>query len=97
MVEQQVDERLWRMAKKRADFKKSLTFYILINLFLWAIWWITQGRFYGINNWSAVWPVWPTLAWGLGIAFQYFDAYGDGDRQDAIEKEYQKLKQQQQR
>jgi hypothetical protein len=95
-MNEQVDERLWRMAKKRANFKKSLTVYILVNLLLWAIWWITQGQ-NGIGSWAAAWPIWPTLGWGLGIAFQYFDAYGDGDKQTSIEREYERLKQQHQR
>lgn len=94
-MNEQVDERLWRMAKKRANFKRSLTVYVLVNLFLWAIWWITQGQYEGFRNWAAAWPIWGTLGWGLGIAFQYFDAYRDGDRQDSVEREYERLKQQQ--
>src|SRR5690349_1707888 len=31
------DEKLWRIAKKRAEFKKHLYTYIIINAFLWAI------------------------------------------------------------
>lgn len=85
------DERLWRMAKRRADFKKHLTSYVLVNLFLWGLWWFTTGQ-YDIPTGPVPWPAWVTLGWGLGLAFNYFEAYGDGDKQSAIEREYEKLK-----
>ena len=91
MSQLQPDERLWRTARKRAAFKRHLTSYILVNLFLWAIWWFTtESR--GIYTGPIPWPVWSTLGWGLGIAFNYFDAYGAPDKQSAIEREYDKLK-----
>jgi len=94
-MDQQNDDRLWRIAKKRADFKRHLITYIVMNLFFWAIWWFTQGHVTGITHWAAVWPIWPMLGWGLGIAFQYFDAYGHTDKETSIQQEYEKLKKQQ--
>ena len=91
-MDQQTDERLWRIAKKRANFRRSLTTYFVINGFLWAIWWFTSYR----NGYTAgYWPVWSMLGWGLGIAFQYFDAYGHTDRETATQQEYERLKRQQ--
>jgi hypothetical protein len=85
------DERLWKIARKRATFKRHLTIYIVINLFLWAIWWFsTESR--GIYTGPIPWPLWSSLGWGLGLAFNYLDAYGSPDKQSAIEKEYEKLK-----
>ena len=95
-MDQQTNERLWRIAQKRAGFKRHLNVYLIINLFFWAIWWFTQGRFTGLHYLAGAWPVWPMLGWGVGIAFQYFDAYGSADRQSAVEQEYEKLKRQQQ-
>jgi hypothetical protein len=89
------DEQLWKLAKKRADFKRSLLVYIVINAFLWAIWWFTDGQF----SWSwgnFPWPIWVMLGWGIGIVFQYFDAYG-GNKEDLREREYRKLKEEQER
>ena len=83
------DEQLWRLAKKRADFKRSLIFYIIINLFLWTIWWFTTGRERGFRGFP--WPLWVMLGWGIGIAMQYFDAYG-GNKEDMTEREYKKLR-----
>lgn len=95
MEQQSPDERLWKIAKKRAAFKQHLSTYVLVNLFLWAIWWFTSGQ-HGYNR-GMPWPVWPMLGWGLGLGFNYFDAYGSADKQSAIEREYDKLKREQQR
>ena len=84
------DENLWRIAKKRAEFKKHLASYIIINGFLWAIWWVTEGR-NGCDDLFSAWPIWVTLSWGVGLAFSYYDAYHDSKEEDTM-KEYQKLK-----
>ncbi|MDE3234579.1 MAG: 2TM domain-containing protein [Bacteroidota bacterium] len=91
-MEQQKDERLWRIAKQRADFKKGLYSYIIVNSFLWAIWYFTIGREAGFDGYP--WPIWPMLGWGLGLAFQYFKAY-NGDKRDLAEREYERLKNEQ--
>lgn len=92
-MEQPKDERLWKIAKKRADFQRSLASYFIVNAFLWALWWFTSGRHqHGFN--FVPWPVWPMLGWGVGLVFQYLNAYG-GNSNDLAEKEYEKLKKQQ--
>lgn len=88
-MEEQRDEKLWRMAKKRANFQRSLASYFIVNGFLWALWWFTSGR-HGANH-GTPWPLWVMLGWGIGLIFQYMDAYG-GNKNDLIEKEYDKLK-----
>jgi hypothetical protein len=40
-------------------------------------------------NWP--WPIWPMLGWGLGLAFQYFNAYG-ADKETLADREFEKLK-----
>ena len=35
--------------------------------------------------------VWPMIGWGIGLAFQYLDAYG-GNKTDLVQKEYERLK-----
>ena len=90
------DEQLWRIAKKRAAFKKHFATYIIINGFLWALWYITAGRSYEWNkdNILSAWPIWSTLGWGIGIAFNYVGAYHNLDKDDAVQKEYDKLRNQ---
>lgn len=85
----QRDEQLWKLAKKRASFQRGLAAYFIINGFFWGIWWFTQGR-YGFEG-SVPWPVWVMLGWGIGLGFKYLDAYG-GSKEDLEKKEYNKLK-----
>ena len=87
------DEQLWRIAKKRAGFKKHLASYIIINGFLWAVWFFTKGNpdMEEMNEYNTPWPIWSTLGWGIGLAFNYFSAYMDTRETDTM-KEYQKLK-----
>jgi hypothetical protein len=87
---QEKDEKLWSIAKKRAAFKKSAFTYLVVNIVLWIVWAVTtRGGNYGG---TIPWPIWPTIGWGVGLAFQYFDAYNNiGD--SLAEKEYEKLKQ----
>src|SRR5438045_1843217 len=89
------DEQLWRIAKKRAGFKKHLATYLIINAFLWAMWYFTLGHTQienvSIDGDSFPWPIWTTLAWGVGLAFSYYNAYHN-NRESATMREYQKLK-----
>lgn len=87
-----VNEKYWKIARKRAAFKKSLFSYIIINAFLWAIWWMTVGRTTGLKGYP--WPVWVMLGWGVGLGYQYFEAY-NGNKEDLVEQEYERLKKQQ--
>lgn len=82
------DEMLWKKAKKRVDFKRHLFTYILVNGFLWAIWFFTGEYEHGQRF---PWPLWATLGWGIGLAFNFYSAYID-NKGDAVEREYEKLK-----
>ena len=93
MEDQQKDERLWRIARKRASFKQNLYSYIVINIALWAIWWFTQGR--NGRNTNMPWPVWVMVFWGIGLLFEYLQAYSGGDKRTMAEEEYEKLKRKQ--
>ena len=83
------DPQLWEIAKRRASFKTHLATYIVINLFLWAIWFFTGDRGeVRINKYP--WPIWSTLGWGIGLFFHFLGAYVF-PRENAAEKEYEKL------
>ena len=88
---EQKDPRLWAIAKRRASFKRELVSYVVINAFLWLIWLLTSK-----DNYSGdiPWPVWSTAGWGIGIVFHYIGAY-KYPKEYMTEKEYEKLKQQQ--
>ena len=85
------DEALWEIAKKRAGFQKHLMTYIIINSFLWAIWFFTRHSYSSDDEFRFPWPLWSTLGWGIGLAFNFAGAY-IFHSSNSIEKEYQKLK-----
>lgn len=85
------DQQLWEIAKARASFKYHLATYVIINIFLWILWYMS-GRHESQNG--LPWAIWPTLGWGIGLLFHYLGAYVF-PRGNLVEKEYQKLKQQQ--
>jgi len=78
------DAKLMAIARKREGFKSHLLSYCLVNSFLWSIWYFTA-------RWGYPWPIWPTLGWGIGLAFNYFAAYHNDDI-FSVDKEYEKLK-----
>ncbi|MBC7936981.1 MAG: 2TM domain-containing protein [Rhizobacter sp.] len=91
------DPELWDTAQKRAGFKRHLTTYVIINAFLWGIWYFTGNQYNGldINKWSTAgkypWPIWSTLGWGIGLSFHYAGAY-IFPKSNSVEQEYEKLK-----
>jgi hypothetical protein len=89
MDEQQKDDRLWQIARRRAEFKKSFFSFLVVTGLLWVIWWFTAGQIKNVPGYP--WPIWPTIGWGVGLAFQYFKAY-NGDKDELTEKEYERLK-----
>ena len=83
------DPHLWNIARRRASFKRHLTVYIVVNLFLWAIWYFsTNDMSFRVDK--LPWPVWSTLGWGLGLVFHYLGAYLI-PKENSVEKEYEKL------
>jgi hypothetical protein len=47
------DPELWRLAQKRASFKRHLSIYVLVNVFLWLVWAFTGNKTY---NSGLPWP-----------------------------------------
>ena len=88
MNEEKKDDLLWQMAKKRVGFKWHLISYCLVNTFLVTLWFFTSMRH---DNYRYFWPIWTILGWGVGLAFNYFEAY-HGSTIFCVEKEYEKLK-----
>ena len=83
------DPQLWEIAKRRASFKTHLGTYIVVNGFLWVIWFFTTS---GNNVYTSrlPWPMWSTFGWGIGLIFHYLGAYVY-PKQNSVEKEYEKL------
>jgi hypothetical protein len=90
------DPVLWEIAQKRASFKTHAISYIIVNIFLWCLWFFTGNQHSGldIGKWSTnqyPWPIWTTLGWGIGLAFHFAGAYVF-PKINSTESEYQKLK-----
>ena len=62
-LRQQAIERL----KKKSDFRAHVLAYVMVNSFLVAIWAVTGADFF--------WPIFPIFGWGIGVAFNAWDAY----------------------
>ncbi len=85
------EKEVWEAAKKRVGFRRHLYTYIVINAFLWAVWFFsehlqTQGEPGGVP-----WPVYPMIGWGIALAFQFRNAYLHSG-ETAIRREVEKLK-----
>ncbi len=84
----QRDAELWEIARRRASFRSHLITYIIVNIFLWTIWYFSNGEF---RSGKIPWPAWSTAGWGLGLLFHYLGAFVFS-KYDSVEREYRKLK-----
>jgi hypothetical protein len=91
-MEEQRDEKLWQIAKKRADFQDSLVGFVVVSVICWAIWFFTSGRNDGFDN-GIPWPLWVMFGLGIGLVFKFIKAYKT-DKDTIAEREYEKLKNQ---
>jgi hypothetical protein len=83
----QRDPELWEIAKRRVSFKYHLFTYIIINAFLWGIWFFTENDDGRVGY---PWPIWSTMGWGIGLFFHFLGAYVF-PRNNGVEQEYQRL------
>jgi transcriptional regulator with XRE-family HTH domain len=88
-IMESTDQQLWLIAKRRAKFKRSLSAYVLVIPFLWAIWYLTMPELSRYERFP--WPLWPMLGWGLGLGIQYMNAYVI-EVGSLEQREYDKLK-----
>ncbi len=84
------DQKLWQLAKRRARFRQHLAAYMIVCAFLWGVWFVS-GLKNGHRYEDMPWPAWVMLGWGVGLSFSYTKAYV-ADTPGAVEKEYDKLK-----
>ena len=88
-MEEQKNEKLWQIARRRAEFQNSLLGFFVITAICWAIWFFTDGHWEGTP-----WPLWVMLGLGIGLFFKFIKAYKT-DKDTLAEREYEKLKNQQ--
>ncbi len=83
--EQMPRDRAMQQLKKRRDFRGHLLIYVLVNVFLVAIWAIT-------NPHGFFWPIFIIGGWGIGVVMNAWDVYWrreitEEDIQHEIERE----------
>lgn len=81
------DPVLWEIAQRRASFKTHALTYVIVNTFLWGLWFFSSRK----HGSDYPWPIWSTLGWGIGLAFHFAGAYVF-PKANSIEREYEKLK-----
>ncbi len=90
MESQQPNPVLMKTARERVAFKAHLTIFILGNVMIWLLWILL----YYIFSVTFPWALFPTLGWGVAIAYHYFKVYKWNEKW--IEQEYEKLLKEQQ-
>jgi hypothetical protein len=60
-------ERAIARLKQKSDFRTHLFVYLVVNGFLVLVWLATGAGFF--------WPIFPVLAWGIGLVFNAWDVY----------------------
>lgn len=75
--------------KAREDFRIHLLIYVLVNAFLWAIWFTTDRP-----GGAVPWPAFASLGWGIGLVAHWWTVYGvnDARREAEIAKEMRRLR-----
>jgi hypothetical protein len=58
--------------KRKRDFAAHAVAYVIVNAFLVGLWYFTGAGYF--------WPGWVIGGWGIGLAFNAWDAYGRGNR-----------------
>jgi 2TM domain len=72
--------------KRKRGFKQTVLAYVIVNIALVIVWAATGAGYF--------WPAWVIGGWGIGLAFQAYDAYGRRRTisEDEISGEMQRLR-----
>ena len=74
-----------RLHQKRS-FQAMVAGYVVVNVFLWILWAITEPDKSGVP-----WPLWVTLGWGVALALSAWSVYGQKPiTEDAVQREMEK-------
>jgi hypothetical protein len=71
-TEEELRESAIKAIKRKREFWNHAIAYCIVNIFLVVIWyWNGAGYF---------WPGWVLAGWGIGLAFNAWEAYGRGKK-----------------
>lgn len=86
LSEQEMRARARKRAEDKVGFFAHLGVYIVVNVALWLLWWLTSPT-------AFPWPAFVTLFWGIGLGAHGVGTFaGQSYTDELAEKEYQKLK-----
>ncbi len=94
-MSQMTDEEIMNMAKKRVEAKKGffihLGMYVVINVFLFLVWFFLAG-----GPGSYPWFLWVIFGWGIGVVANAISVFMHSSswEQREIQKEVDRLKKQ---
>jgi hypothetical protein len=72
--------------RRKKGFEAQLVSYLVINVFLWGLWFFTRG-----DSNSGFWPAWVTVCWGVGLAFSAWRTFGEKPITEAdVQREMQR-------
>ncbi|MFZ0158716.1 MAG: 2TM domain-containing protein [Kineosporiaceae bacterium] len=73
--DQALREQAMKRVKDRRAFQRYLVVYLVVNVFLWGLWALTDGLVPGLRTRvddAFPWPVWVTLGWGIPVAANWW-------------------------
>ncbi|TQM57556.1 2TM domain-containing protein [Humibacillus xanthopallidus] len=83
-----VDDDLRALALKHLKAKRDLQAhaiaYVMVNLLLVGIWWVSGAGFF--------WPIFILLGWGIGLAFNVWDVLSPEPGPAEVEAEMNRLR-----
>jgi len=88
-----------RIVRAKLRFYRSLTSYVVVNLILFFVWLAAQnslvdlGSAVRVHDLNYPWFLWVLIPWGIGLIFQYLNAFVFPGRnnQSMIEAEMRKM------
>lgn len=72
-TDEEIRQEAIKAVKRKREFWNHVLAYVIVNAVLVLIWYFVTGHGY-------FWPGWVMGGWGIGVAFNAWDAYGRGKR-----------------
>lgn len=82
--ETELRELALKRLKAKREFGAHLVAYLTVNAMLVGIWYVTGVGFF--------WPIFIIMGWGIGIAFNAWDAFSAPPGPDRVAEEMERLR-----
>src|SRR5437868_1358147 len=78
-----IRQRAEKRVRQRIEFVQHLSIYVIVNLILWALWFIGANA---LHSWvmEFPWPILVTLIWGVALAIHGAVVYTQTNMMDAM-------------